>query len=281
MTERPPIRTQILVFTLFGEYIPRGGKAWTKTILSLLELLEVSERAGRSTLSRMRKNGWLVARRNGRYSKYALTKRGMRVVTEGEARIFEPRRTDWNGMWHMVVYSIPEGKRRIRADLRRRLGWMGFGRLAPGTWISPNNPQSDIQDMLEDIGAADHAICFSDMKLKFSSEGEIVQRCWNLAELNKDYSAFIEKYEPVYHSFQKAYKRGKPFPPSECFRLRFWITLEYAQFPRRDPNLPNALLEPDWLGTRATELFFEFHEVLKQPSERYVREVLNNPFHIN
>lgn len=278
MTDRPAIRTQILVFTLFGEYIvPRGGTAWTKAILTLLDLLDVSERAGRSTLSRMTKKGWLTSQRIGRYSQYALTKRGQRVVAEGGARIFEPRRKKWNGLWHMVVYSIPEEKRHIRGDIRKRLGWMGFGRLAPGTWISPNNSQSDIEEMLEDIEAEEHAICFSDMDLKFPFEDEIVKRCWDLDELNRDYAAFIQKYEPECESFQKTLESGKPLPASECFRLRVWMTLEYAQFPRRDPNLPAALLQTDWLGTRGTELFFEFHEMLKAPSERYVSEVLFQP----
>src|SRR3990172_1693178 len=77
---RPSIRTQILLFTLFGEYI--------------------------------------------------LPRRGKRVVQEGQVRIFEPRRTAWDGLWHMVVYSVPEGNRRLRSSLRTRLGWLGFGRLA-------------------------------------------------------------------------------------------------------------------------------------------------------
>ena len=52
--QTPSIRTQFLVFTLFGEYIlPRGGSIWTSSLLSLLERLDVSERAARNTLSRM------------------------------------------------------------------------------------------------------------------------------------------------------------------------------------------------------------------------------------
>ena len=45
MTSRPSIRTQILVFTLFGDYVlPLGATAWTVGLLKLMELLEVTER---------------------------------------------------------------------------------------------------------------------------------------------------------------------------------------------------------------------------------------------
>jgi phenylacetic acid degradation operon negative regulatory protein len=64
--------------------------------------------------------------------------------------------------------------------------------------------------------------------------------------------------------------------PAESFVQRFWLTLEYGQFPRRDPNLPAALLPPGWLGTRANQMFHEFHQLLKEPSEEFVTEVLNH-----
>ena len=68
---------------------------------------------------------------------------------------------------------------------------------------------------------------------------------------------------------------GRPKNPADCFVLRFWLTLEYSQFPRRDPNMPTALQPSDWLGTRANQMFNEFHQLLKGPSEHYVSEVLS------
>jgi len=276
MITRPPVRTQFLIFTLFGEYIlPRGGSAWTAGLLQLLKLLEVSERAARSTLSRMSQKGWLSSVRVGRNSRYALTPRGMRVVREGEVRIFEPRRTTWDGLWHMVVYSIPEGKRRLRGRLRQRLGWLGCGRLAPGTWITPNDRREEVQAQLEDLGLMAYAQYFSSMRLHFASNQDIVSRCWDLESLNDDYDVFLKTYEPALHGLRRANHRGRPKTPAECFALRFWLTLDYSQFPRRDPNLPRVLQPPGWLGSRASQMFREFHRLLKQPSERFVSELLN------
>lgn len=277
MISRPPIRTQILIFTLFGEYIvPRGGSAWTTGLLRMLEVLGVSERAVRSTLSRMSQKGWLRSKRDGRFSRYTLTRRGRRVVRGGQVRIFEPRQTDWDGLWHMVVYSIPEGKRRLRSDLRTRLGWLGFGPLAPGTWVSPSDRCEEVEADLDDLGARSYALYFSGMRLHFAAHEEIVERCWGLESLNGDYARFIETYRPVFQNCRRAFEEGQPISPAECFRQRFWFTLEYSQFPRRDPNLPPSLLPLGWLGGEANCLFNEFHQLLKEPSEQFVDDVLNH-----
>jgi phenylacetic acid degradation operon negative regulatory protein len=279
MIKRPSVRTQFLIFTLFGEYIlPRGGSAWTSGLLHLLRLLEVSERAARSTLSRMGQKGWLTSVRIGRNSRYALSPRGMRVVKEAEVRIFEPRRTSWDGRWHMLVYSIPEGQRRLRGRLRQRLGWLGFGRLAPGTWISPNDRREEVRSQLEDLEVLPYAQYFSGMRLHWLNDQEIVRRCWDLESLNEEYAGFLKRYEPAFHAVQRDAQRGRPRSPSDFFVLRFWMTLEYSQFPRRDPNLPPVLQPPGWLGTQASQMFLEFHRLLKEPSEQFVSAVLNaNP----
>ncbi len=250
---------------------PLDAVAWTKGILSLLKLLSITERAARSTLSRMARKGWLTSKRIGRYSQYALTGSGKRIVEEGSVRIFEPRQTRWDGLWHMVVYSIPEKRRRLRSRLRQRLGWLGFGYLAPGTWISPNDRAEDVRADLEDLGASKYAQYFSGMKLRFASPDDIVSSCWDLRTLNRSYARFLSKYETGFRRYQI-----KPPDPSESFVQRFWLTIDYLQFPRRDPNLPPALLPEGWVGTKANRMFQEYHALLKEPSDRFVSEVLNH-----
>ncbi len=272
MISRRSIRTQIVIFTLFGDYVvPLGETAWTSGLLDLLGLLQITERAARSTLSRMTQKGWLTSKRVGRYSQYALTGAGQRVVEGGGVRIFEPRSKGWDNLWHMVVYSIPEKKRRMRDRLRQKLGWLGFGYLAPGTWISPNDRAEDVLSELEDLGATGYAQYFSGMKLRFASQQDIVDRCWDLHTLNQEYQQFLAEYEPGY---RRAVRKDGNLDPAESFVQRFWLTIDYLQFPRRDPNLPPALQPKDWRGTKASQMFQDYHDLLKQPSDGFVREVL-------
>jgi phenylacetic acid degradation operon negative regulatory protein len=275
--QRRSLRTQFLVFTLFGEYInPHPGRIWTSNLIALLDVLGVSERAVRSTFSRMTKKEWLVSKRKGRYSSYALTRSGQRVVREAQIRIFEPRRTAWDGLWHMVVYSVPEEKRKLRSALRKQLGWLGFGSLAPGTWISPNDRREEVEDHLDNLGARPYAVYFGGMKLNYATNEEVVARCWDLGNLNQEYESFLDTYEAGFKKDRDRKRRDIPLDPAKCFRQRFWLTLEYSQFPRRDPNLPESLLPESWLGVRASMMFTEYHSLLKQPAEKFVRDVLNS-----
>lgn len=278
MPERPHLQTQFIIFVLFGDIIgPRGGRVWTASLLQMLDVLGVSERAVRSTVSRMRRKGWLRPEREGRYSAYSLTARGQHIVAEGGHRIFEPRRLEWDGRWRQVVYSLPEKKRRLRNDLRKRLAWLGFGRLAPGTWISPHDRQAEVGDMLDDLRAREYALSFSGLRLAGGDDREIVERCWDLKGLNQQYARFLARWEPENERCSRALARGQAIAPAECFAQRFWITHAYSPFPRRDPNLPAALLPAGWLGDRAAALFRDYRELLHGESDRFIDAAMSGP----
>ncbi|MBI3362458.1 MAG: hypothetical protein HY023_15260 [Chloroflexi bacterium] len=278
MSKRPPVRTQFVIFVLFGDTIgPRGGCAWTSSLLKLLNLLGVSERAARSTLSRMRRKGWLKPERDGRRSLYSLTSRGQRLLAEGGQRIFEPRTADWAGQWHMVTYSLPESKRKLRNDLRKRLTWLGYARLAPGTWISAHDRRTDVEQMLDDLGVRDYVQLFSGLRLANGDDRELVERCWDLRELNRQYARFLARWEPEYEKCAQALVRGEGPPSAQCFVQRFWITQEYSPFPRIDPNLPAPLLPEGWLGEKATRVFNAYRGLLSERANEFVETALSSP----
>ncbi len=274
MSKRPTLQTQFIIFVLFGDIImPRGGQVWASGLLSLLKLLGVSERAARSTLSRMVRKGWLRTRREGRHSLYTLTPKGQHLLAEGGQRIFEPRQRDWDGRWRLVVYSLPERKRKLRDDLRKRLTWLGFGCAAPGSWISVHDRQAEIDELLNDLNVHAYVYYFSDVRLAIGSDQEIVEECWDLKSLNRRYARFVAKWEPAYEKLV----RGECLSPDECFVQRFWITNEHSEFPRLDPNLPDALLPEDWQGDKAACIFNEYRSLLSERANEYLTATLNEP----
>ncbi len=272
--KRPTVRTQFLVFTLFGDYIlPRGGTIWTSDLLHLLGLLGVTERASRSVLSRMTRKNWVIARREGRHSQYSLTARGWTLLEEGGQRIFEPPFTDWDGLWHVVVYSLPEQKRKLRRALRQRLIWLGFGRLAAATWVSPHNRNTELEVIFNELGAQEHVEVFSGMRREMSSAQTLIKNCWDLPQLEADYQDFITHYQPKYEACNCG--NGKlNLPPDECFVRRFWLTHDFQPFPLKDPNLPIALLSPDWIGFKARQLFDDYRQMLGIYANQFVDEVV-------
>ena len=271
--ERPAVRTQFLIFTLFGEFIlARGGSIWTSSLISLLDHLDVGEHAARITLSRMARKGWLIARKEGRRSQYSLTPRGWSLLSQGEKRIFEPPLKEWDGMWHVLVFSLPEKKRSLRHAFRARLPWFGFGLLAPNTWISPHNRKAEVLALCNELGIQDHVEIFSGIHVGASEDQEMVKRCWDLPNLKIQYQSFLSQFEKEYLACKS---NGKHAPSSDdCFVRRFWLMQRFQDFPRLDPNLPAVLLPPDWIGFKARQVFDGYRHLLESPANKFVDELV-------
>jgi phenylacetic acid degradation operon negative regulatory protein len=275
MLNRQQTRTRLLIFTLYGDYLlPRKGWAPTASLILLLGLLGVRNQAARSTLSRMSREGWLKAKRRGRHSRYALTLRARHLLEEGTRRIFEPRPRRWDGRWRVVVYSLPETKRDLREALRRRLSYLGFGALTPGTWVSPHDRQVEVQSLLKDLKAQRYVQYFEGHWRGHISNRELVTRCWNLRDLNRKYAAFLRKWVSEMKEYGKRPASSNGLSRRECFVHRFWIIHEYSTFPRRDPNLPTELLPKGWRGNEASHVFREYRRKLTKRAEAFVDETL-------
>lgn len=273
-TERPS-STQFKIFTLLGEYVfPRGGTIWTTDLLYLLGLLGISERATRSTLSRMVRKGWLVSCREGRRSRYSLTAGGRALLEQGKKRIFESPFTDWDEVWYLVIYSLPEDNRSRRHTLRQHLIWQGFGRLAPGTWVSPHNRKAELDNIFNQLQVQDFVELFSSEHLGPSSAQALIQRCWDLPGLEAEYREFVARYQPEYEACRAQSKDELRSFLETCFVRRFWVVHDFQPFPRKDPNLPTVLLPPDWVGFKARQLFDDYRQLLNAYSDEFIDTIL-------
>ncbi len=271
--EALPVRTQFLIFTLFGDYVAeRDGKIWTGDLLYLMGLLGVSERAVRSTLSRMTHKGWITSEKHGRRSQYRLTREGRSLLAAGQHRIFEPIFTDWDQQWHLVVYSLPEKKRRVRHALRTQLAWLGFGSLAPGTWISPHGRRPQLQSIFDELGVEAFVNLFCGVYIGPSPARELVHQCWDLTGLEAQYRDFIARHQPAYLECLEQEERGIAQEPRECFLRRFWLMHEFQSFPLKDPNLPTVLLPPDWIGILARKLFDDYRNLLGTYANQFIND---------
>ncbi len=267
--------SQDLVFTLYGDYIRhRGGEAWTGSLIELLGLFGMTGQAVRSTLSRMSRKGWLKSRRSGRHSFYSLTPKCIELLEEGAQRIFQPRSDPWDGRWYLLTYSIPESKRSLRRGLRKRLQWLGFGALHQATWISPRDLRHQVEQVVDSLKIHPNVEFFTAEHHGFSSDEEIVTRCWNLEQLNEYYADFVARYDPVLQDHKAQLKAGTGPRLDECFVHRFLLVHEFRSSPYVDPNLPGELLPEDWLGGRATGLFQQLHDLLSGGAEAFVKSVL-------
>lgn len=268
-------RPQDLVFTLFGEYLlPRQAPVWVGSLIALLEPLGLSEGASRTVLSRMARKGWFTTKREGRHAFYQLTPRGRKLLEEGRERIYHPSWDEpWDGRWVLAAYSIPEAKRELRDRLRDRLGWLGFGSIGNGLWISPHDVVAEVEELATALGIVDHLECFRGEGAAFSDPESLVHRAWDLPAVNRDYESFIARHVPPFKRLRAEEERGEPDPRS-CYVARFRLSHEFRAFPLEDPYLPRSLLPQDWAGECAAVLFQTYHDLLTEPADRYVESVL-------
>src|ERR1700740_876095 len=83
-----PIRGGSLLISVFGDSIaPRGGAVTLGSLIALARPFGLAERLVRTPVARRARDGWLVARRDGRRSEYRLTPIGQQRFAEATRRI--------------------------------------------------------------------------------------------------------------------------------------------------------------------------------------------------
>ena len=142
-----------LILSLYGLYAREEGD-WLSvaSLIALMADLGADSAAVRSSVSRLKRRGVLEAARRDGQAGYALSRRLLEVLREGDHRIWSrPRATAADG-WLVLVFSVPESERERRHALRsllsrprlrhRRAGRLGRPRHAVrrdacGPWTGP------------------------------------------------------------------------------------------------------------------------------------------------
>jgi phenylacetic acid degradation operon negative regulatory protein len=263
------VKPRSLVFDIFGDYIwHRGGEVRLQGLTALMACFEVPEPTVRVVVGRLRRDGWLTSRRDGRETIYALSRGSRELLTAGRDRIFQRAPTQWHGKWHMVIYSVPESERALREQLRKKLAWLGFGPLSASVWISPHDRTGAVITAFADNRAI-HLDVFESASRSETANLDLAARAWDLEALNVDYGHWLASRQTQLSRYRDNELSG---PPALVERMR--LINDYRHFPFRDPDLPPELLPAHWLGRQAHDWFIEAHRLLAIPAEAAVDELL-------
>lgn len=99
--------------------------------------------------SRLRNKGLLEFRNNH----YSISERGLKLLKEWELsdyRIKKPKK--WDGKWRVIIFDIPEKKRKIRTRVREILSATGFQRLQDSVWVFPYDCEDVIGLVKTELG---------------------------------------------------------------------------------------------------------------------------------
>ncbi|MGN1402135.1 MAG: phenylacetic acid degradation operon negative regulatory protein PaaX [Bacillus sp. (in: firmicutes)] len=265
--------TQSMIFTLYGEYIRHyGNKVWIGSLIRLLKEFGHNEQGVRVAISRMVKQGWVEAEKQGNKSYYYLTPRGAARMEEAAQRIYKLQPHEWDHKWRILMYTIPEDKRNLRDELRKELLWSGFGSFTSGCWISPNPLEKEVHSLIDTYGIGDYVDFFVSDYLGPRDNASIVGRSWPLEDIAKKYEEFISTYSPQFFVHQSMIQNGQ-MTDAECFVVQTNLVHEYRKFLFIDPGLPKELLPDNWSGNHAALLFSQYYKALAEPANAFFEDI--------
>ncbi|MDQ2871669.1 MAG: phenylacetic acid degradation operon negative regulatory protein PaaX [Candidatus Eremiobacteraeota bacterium] len=265
---RPVTRPNSFIYTLYGDFVHRdertNNELWVGSLIQLMAEFGLSEQAVRQAVSRMSRQGWLVARKRGNRSYYALTERGKRRVETISPRIYGPV-VEWDGRWRMMTYSVAETNRESRDRLRKDLTVLGWAPLSASTWMSPADAIDAARAAAESNGVVDNVDLFVGEYRGPLSDRALLEKCWDLAAIGAQYGEFIAAYEPRL----AAERDHDGLQPEEAFVERMWLVHDYRKFTYVDPGLPSTLLPAHWPGTLAAKLFRDYYAAISTKAEHF------------
>lgn len=264
-----PGSTTSLLRTVVGLYLrDLGGRVATADLVALLDAVGVSSTGARSAISRVKAKGLLVAGTVDGRPGYRLAPGADAMLARGDRRIFSYRQQADDDPWCLVSFSIPEGRRDARHQLRRHLGWIGCGTVADGLWIAPGHLAAEVEEILDHLDLRDAATLFpSGTPRPAGSFADAAARWWDLDRLASLHRAFLDRHDG-------AAGPGAATSPRDAFARWVRAVDDWRLLPYLDPGLPPSALPHDWPGTASVALFEGLRAELAEPAARHVDTVV-------
>ncbi len=106
------------------------------------------------SLAGLNKNKIIIIRRENNKFIVKLTEKGKKIIREIQFRDMkiEPQKI-WDKKWRVIVFDIPEKKRRqMRDAMRIKLKLLGFYQMQKSVWVCPYPCEKEIQLVCEIYG---------------------------------------------------------------------------------------------------------------------------------
>jgi phenylacetic acid degradation operon negative regulatory protein len=271
-----PPKAKSLVVTVWGDSIaPHGGAIWLSGLIGLLEPFGVNERLARTSVYRLAREGWLVARQHGRRSLYRLTTQGQRRFEHAYRRIYAPPGTDpWDGNWDLLIVPPASIDESVRRELRKELEWDGFGVVAPGVFARPARVGGEpgLRETVLALGISGRVAIAAAHGLPrgAGSIASLAGDCWDLKSVAAAYRGFVARFRAIADQLDG----GADPDPQQCFFLRTLLIHEFRRVTLHDPQLPEELLSSNWPEAAAYALCAGLYRRVHGGAERYLEDVL-------
>jgi phenylacetic acid degradation operon negative regulatory protein len=267
----PSVRN--LLVTVFGDAIrPYDAAVSVRSLTRLLAPLDVSERLVRTSLTRLADDDLVAVRRIGNRSFYRVHPDADALFERAEERIYHDLDREWDGRWTLAVVDAGIGTSDQRATLRRQLGWLGLGSIAPNVMASPVVTTDAVVGVVRDAGLRDAVIITRSTSVAddvLISDIDLARRVVPLDEIAKRYAEISEWFGDL--------SAASCLSSAESFVGRTLLIAAYRRVVLADPRLPTELLPANWNGPRAYSLVADVYGALWDASEHWITEVCETP----
>ncbi|WP_435135567.1 PaaX family transcriptional regulator [Actinacidiphila sp. bgisy144] len=258
---------QRLLTTLLGEYwLDTAAALPMSALIALLAEFGISETSARATANRLVKRGVLAAEKSGRQSYLRLSDDGREDNRQRTASImrFGADSQDWDGLWTVAAFSVPEQERHVRHRVRSYLRWLGFAPLFDGLWVSAHADPATLGPIFRAAGVGNLTVLRAS-----EAGGNSPLKAWDLDDVAASYERFLAD-----HRESLARMDAGTVSPSDALVTRTRVFDAWRVFPGLDPSLPDKLLPPDWPRARARRLFTALHDGLAPLAALRFRQII-------
>jgi phenylacetic acid degradation operon negative regulatory protein len=264
-------RAGSLVVTVFGDSIAtQGNSVWLGGLVAVMERFGLNARQIRTAIFRLGRDGWLQSSLRGRRSYYAFSVSGERQYARSAERIYAPAAVEWDGQWTLVTSgALPTT---LRDELRRRLGWLGFGALGAGLLAHPHAALGTVHDVLSELRCEGQVVVWCATPEFDAPLAELVRVSWRLDELAVRFEQFISRFS----AFESLLDNVPTVQACDAFVLRTLLIHEYRRILLKSTELPPALLPARWPGHSARALTARLYARLHGAASEFCSTALEN-----
>jgi phenylacetic acid degradation operon negative regulatory protein len=233
--ETPPLSIELSLFHKLLVYVEDKGK------LDLHELEQFgNKRQTLGALGRLEGLNYIERIKFNDEDQLVLTDKGDTILASILSYLPSNQR-DWDEKWRIILFDIPESMRTLRQMFRLKLLDLGARMLQSSVWITPHESVAlQFRDIINKESSTIDVHIFEAKHL--NTHPLDISALWNLPDLEREYTRLFAFFEKKY----KALERSKnPSFEGKC------LIVQMALVAKKDPNLPVAIMPPQWIGYEA------------------------------
>jgi len=186
-----------------------------------------------------------------------------RITADGiqRARVYDPQADwtrSWDGQWRVVVFDLPEVRRKDRQNLWRTLRARKLGLLQRSVWIWPHPLQPILEEVIQAEGIPECFCGFTARDLFLCSHAEVVASAWDWEEIERAHETYLRHPVLTGHGLADAHTLAQLAALARNERRA------YAYAFALDPLLPRALWPKGYRGAEVQRQSDQFRRQLTE-----------------